>query len=243
MWRIPKWRRRIELIKAFESFWWQAKNKEIQKYFLDHHYDFMFKEHQLKNKKSLIGAINGQLQFHSKLNWWNNWTRNKSANKYDLFYKKQIWTRILKESYKEELNKYDKIYDDRNLDLDKSNRKVYSRNILIRDSKIIKELKEIYDNKCQICGEKIEISKDIYYSEGHHIKPLWGAHNWPDTQENILILCPNHHTQFDYWVIAINPISFNVEYKYQKENKWKINKLHEIWIDHLKYHYDKIFKK
>jgi hypothetical protein len=238
--RIQKWRRRTELVKALESFWWHAKNRELKKYFLDHYKSFILNSVKEKN---LDWSINWQLQFHSKSDWWTNWTRNKSANKYDLFYKKEKWDRALNENYEQELKKYDHIYEDRNLDLDNNNRKLYSRNLLIRDSKIVKELKEIYDNKCQICGERIEISKDIYYSEWHHIKPLGRDHNGDDIQENILVLCPNHHTQFDYWVIAINPINFQIEYKYQKGNNLKINKSHEVWIEYLKYHYDKIFKK
>ena len=33
--------------------------------------------------------------------------------------------------------------------------------------------------------------------EGAHIRPLGAPHDGPDTPDNILCLCPNHHVLFD----------------------------------------------
>lgn len=86
---------------------------------------------------------------------------------------------------------------------------------IIRDTKIIKELKALHDNTCQICSCKIEIDNNKYYSEGHHIKPLGNPHGGPDIKENIIILCPNCHVKFDNGVINLSKLKIN-ENKYHK---------------------------
>lgn len=74
---------------------------------------------------------------------------------------------------------------------------------IIRDTKIIKDLKERYNNTCQLCGAKLRLPNGNGYSEGHHLNKLGGLHKGPDIKENVIILCPNHHTEFDYGMIAI----------------------------------------
>ncbi|MGM9533777.1 MAG: HNH endonuclease [Intestinibacter sp.] len=86
---------------------------------------------------------------------------------------------------------------------------------IIRDTKIIKELKALHDNTCQICSCKIKIDKNKYYSEGHHIKPLGSPHNGPDIKENIIVLCPNCHVKFDNGMIDISKLKIS-ENKYHK---------------------------
>ena len=100
---------------------------------------------------------------------------------------------------------------------------------IIRDTKIIKELKALYDNTCQICSCKIKIDTNKYYSEGHHIKPLGSPHNGPDVKENIIILCPNCHVKFDNGVIDISKLKIN-------ENKYhKIDEQYNTYYDeHIK---------
>jgi putative restriction endonuclease len=41
------------------------------------------------------------------------------------------------------------------------------------------------------------------YAEGAHIKPLGAPHRGPDTLDNLLCLCPNHHLLFDVGAITI----------------------------------------
>lgn len=36
------------------------------------------------------------------------------------------------------------------------------------------------------------------YAEAAHVRPLGSPHNGPDTPDNILCLCPNHHVLFDH---------------------------------------------
>jgi len=71
------------------------------------------------------------------------------------------------------------------------NQKTYKR-----DNKTIAQLKIIRDFKCQICETKISKKNGDFYIEAAHIKPKHKKGR--ETPENILILCPNHHKEFDY---------------------------------------------
>ncbi len=81
----------------------------------------------------------------------------------------------------------------------------------IRNTKKTHELKKLYENKCQICNYLITKPNNEYYSEVHHIwplgkKPIGGD----DDYENMLVLCPTHHAEFDYTVIKISNNGENI---------------------------------
>ena len=72
----------------------------------------------------------------------------------------------------------------------------------IRDTTKTKKLKKIYNNKCQICSYSFPTYVESGYSEVHHVWPM--ADNGDDDFDNMLVLCPNHHAEFDYRVIQFN---------------------------------------
>ncbi len=72
----------------------------------------------------------------------------------------------------------------------------------LRDTKPVKELKALYHDKCQICAQTFEIGKNKFYSEVHHYHPLEDGGD--DDKSNMIVVCPNHHTKFDYKIIAID---------------------------------------
>ena len=78
----------------------------------------------------------------------------------------------------------------------------YEVNRFIRDSVLVKKLKKLYGNRCQICGFTFEYAKGKFYSEVHHYKPL--DEDGSDSMDNMIVVCPNHHSQFDYKMIAID---------------------------------------
>jgi putative restriction endonuclease len=67
----------------------------------------------------------------------------------------------------------------------------------IRDTALTREVKSIYNNRCQICSTAVEGLGERQYSEGAHVMPIGRPHLGPDTLDNILCLCPNHHVQMD----------------------------------------------
>lgn len=83
-------------------------------------------------------------------------------------------------------------------------RRIREVNTIQRNKKLVVNLKKLYENCCQICGLQLEISKDVYYSEVHHIRPLGNPHNGPDIKSNMLCVCPNHHVLLDMGSIEIS---------------------------------------
>lgn len=69
----------------------------------------------------------------------------------------------------------------------------------IRNPTNIRELKALYANECAFC--KVQtiggLNPTTFYSEAAHIKPVGEPHNGPDTKENMILLCSDHHLQFD----------------------------------------------
>jgi predicted restriction endonuclease len=75
---------------------------------------------------------------------------------------------------------------------------------IIRDTTLTKQLKQLHNHKCQLCGKTIILPSGKGYSEAHHIQPLGLDHKGPDVAENIIIVCPNHHVMLDYGVIELS---------------------------------------
>jgi len=69
---------------------------------------------------------------------------------------------------------------------------------IVRDTKLSRKIKEMYDYTCQVCGIRISFN-GVGYAEAAHIRPLGKPHNGKDLLSNILCLCPNHHVMLDKW--------------------------------------------
>jgi predicted restriction endonuclease len=65
-----------------------------------------------------------------------------------------------------------------------------------RDKTLVSSLKDLYEDKCQVCTERVETPFG-FMSEAAHIQGIGHPHYGPDCLGNLLILCPNHHTSFD----------------------------------------------
>lgn len=107
---------------------------------------------------------------------------------------------------------------------------------IIRDSRLGRQVKKLYEYKCQVCD--LQISTDAgYYAEAAHIKPVGSPHDGPDLIENLLCLCPNHHLMFDKGVFTVNDNMQLVGFK----GSLNQHKEHLISKEFLKYHRN-IFK-
>ena len=73
---------------------------------------------------------------------------------------------------------------------------------IVRDTEQARRIKERYDYRCQMCGTRLE-GLSGPYAEAAHIRPLGAPHHGPDTPDNILCLCPNHHVLLDHGGVAI----------------------------------------
>ena len=115
---------------------------------------------------------------------------------------------------------------------------------IVRDTALGRSIKKKNNWRCNICGIKIPLPNDSYYIEAHHLHPLGGEYCGPDTEKNILILCPTHHAEFDYGSIAINPQTGLIEHIDPSNpfNKRKPVSLHKnVGRQYLLYHYNNIF--
>ena len=105
---------------------------------------------------------------------------------------------------------------------------------VIRDTKLSKQVKIKYNYSCQICGLTINTTTlSRKYAEAAHIKPI--SDNGDDKLNNIICLCPNHHTMLDFGAISINDDNTLIGI----EGELKIN--HRLNKDNLKFHRENIF--
>ncbi len=65
-----------------------------------------------------------------------------------------------------------------------------------RDNRTVVQIKILRDFKCQICSTTIKKKDGTFYIEAAHIEPK--HRKGRETTDNILLLCPNHHKEFDY---------------------------------------------
>jgi hypothetical protein len=74
---------------------------------------------------------------------------------------------------------------------------------IVRDTALTRQLKSQYDDRCQLCGIRLEFSTGQSYSEAHHLKPLGRPHNGRDVRANIIVVCPNCHAMCDHGGVTL----------------------------------------
>lgn len=72
------------------------------------------------------------------------------------------------------------------------------------DSRIVSELKKYHKYQCQFpeCNSKIKMKNGDLYVEVAHIRPV--SKGGQSIIGNILVLCPNHHKEFDFGDLKIS---------------------------------------
>ena len=116
---------------------------------------------------------------------------------------------------------------------------------IVRNTTLAKELKEEYQYHCQVCGEARHKAPLEHYAEAHHIKPLGQPHEGPDTKSNILILCPNHHADFDHGLIYVDPETYEITHATDESLSGEVlqtKECHEIKPEMIEYHNNEISK-
>lgn len=104
----------------------------------------------------------------------------------------------------------------------------------MRDPARARRVKALYENRCQTCGTRL-VCPAGPYSEAAHIRPLGIPHNGPDTEDNILCLCPNHHVLFDNGAVFVaDDLSLNGA----PGERLTVHRGHRIDRRHLAYHRD-----
>jgi putative restriction endonuclease len=127
-------------------------------------------------------------------------------------------------------------------DYKKTERKKSTINTIQRNPKWPEYVKKLYENKCQICNIYLR-THDGAVSIGAHIKGLGKDHKGPDQVNNIICLCPNHHSQFDGFGFYIDEETFEIKgLEGYEGKKLTIKEGHNIDSNFFKYHYEQ-YKK
>lgn len=100
-------------------------------------------------------------------------------------------------------------------DVSQPDRVETTRSRVIRNTAVVRELKQSYGYSCQLCGDTRQQNPEDGYAEGHHLKPLGRPHEGPDAKANLLVLCPNHHADFDYGMVSVDPSTLKVAHAYE----------------------------
>ena len=121
-----------------------------------------------------------------------------------------------------------------NLDHDVREKKRVKGTVLriVRDTKLARDIKHLYNHKCQVCDKAIP-TKNGFYSEGAHIKPLGKPHKGDDSLANLICLCPNHHVMFDKGSFSI---SDNYKLLGAESGELTVHPKHKIEKENLNYH-------
>jgi len=83
-----------------------------------------------------------------------------------------------------------------------------------RDGTKARRLRSLYDDRCQLCGDRLASGDGTGYSEVHHVRPLGAPHDGRDEYANMLVLCPTHHADFDNGVLRVDADDHTVEHPY-----------------------------
>jgi len=168
--------------------------------------------HHLKRFPGILADLNGYVKFETEEEYLNNPNLKhgqrlhidngiQSLENYVAFTGEQLY--ILNQI----ITNRDSL---KGIPLDKNNqaeRKPINVDSIIRNQSLVRKVKGIRDNTCQICSKKLKIGPNSYYSEVHHIRPLGKPHNGPDIISNMLCVCPNCHKKLDY---GFTPIEFKI---------------------------------
>jgi len=103
---------------------------------------------------------------------------------------------------------------------------------IVRDTKISRDIKNLYKFECQVCGTALK-TKNGLYAEGAHIKPLGKPHNGDDSIANLLCLCPNHHVLFDKGSFSITD---DLHLLGEESGNLRVHNKHQIDLENLAYH-------
>ncbi|WP_092739000.1 YDG/SRA domain-containing protein [Hymenobacter psychrophilus] len=110
-------------------------------------------------------------------------------------------------------------------------------NRLVRDTRLMRIVKELYDFSCQVCAARLPTPSGPY-AEAAHIRGLGGPHHGPDKLDNLLCLCPNHHLTFDRGSWSVNDDGT----LRGQPGRLTLAPAHEVNPLHLHYHRRRIYQ-
>lgn len=147
-----------------------------------------------KNKGSIINLTEPK-KLQEELIQQNNFAKNESSNE-ELTVDEKEQEQIINEFESQDILKQEIITDLKNLNPTDPEIIIINSKSYKRDNRTIAQIKILRDFKCQICSTTIKKKDGTLYIEAAHIEPK--HRKGYETPDNILILCPNHHKEFDF---------------------------------------------
>lgn len=106
---------------------------------------------------------------------------------------------------------------------------------IVRNNAVSQWVKEVNGHICQVCETLLDLPAGSY-SEGAHIRPVGSPHYGPDTTDNMLCLCPNHHVLFDKGAIYVDDDLTVRDHHGKPLGPLFGTPTHHINADHIAYH-------
>lgn len=106
---------------------------------------------------------------------------------------------------------------------------------IVRSTAVSQYVKELHEHRCQVC--RIELDLPVgQYSEGAHIRALGSPHAGPDTADNLLCLCPNHHVLFDKGGIYFDDDLTVRDHRGTELGRLATTPSHHVNVEYIRYH-------
>lgn len=109
---------------------------------------------------------------------------------------------------------------------------------LVRDTSVMRRVKDLYEYHCQVCGTQLTNGPKLY-AEAAHVQPLGAPHHGPDTLNNLLCLCPNHHVLLDMGAWSLDD-NFRLA---GLAGQLTLHPAHGLRVEWAQYHRRHIFQK
>jgi predicted restriction endonuclease len=176
-------------------------SNSLFKYFLEK----ILQDYGLEQLRKVIDALNSHIEYFesaskkkielkSIINKYVDILKNESFD--DEVEQNEIITYLKKSKSRQEI-----INDLKNLSVKEPEIITVNNKSYKRDNNTIAQIKIIRDFKCQICETYILKKDGSRYVEAAHITPK--HKQGQETPENIILLCPNHHKEFDFGHLEI----------------------------------------
>ncbi|MDK1347991.1 HNH endonuclease [Streptomyces sp. 378] len=126
--------------------------------------------------------------------------------------------------------------EEREMEPGPASRRTVTLSRIVRDPELTATVKRLHGDRCQVCGLQLS-TRFTTYSEAAHIRGLGRPHNGPDKLSNLLVLCPNHHVQFDALAIYVDTEdTVRVTADGNPIGQLRRHPAHQINEAHLRYH-------
>ena len=206
---IPKEIERIHIKKAMAFI----DEYGVPKLRRSKHWDIIDTDGEAYPPKYVISKAN---EFTTNKNFW---THEKFVTTEARTYLKRVGFNVVKRSdvLDNYVNKKHPTLDEKikvalkNLSTEpKPMQKIIIERTLRNDTPIIRNLKKKYNYKCQMpgCNASIQKANGEYYIEVAHIASV--SSGGKSILGNLLVLCPNHHKEFDFGSLIIQEQSLKI---------------------------------